>query len=196
MISRLLVLATVCYFALGDFLKEQFKKESVRDVAKAVVFYGRSNDWLQYPCQFCRCPTGVVQTSISNLKVFVMSLKNVASVAVFVVAVAFSIQLVCQTGVEARPASYQAVAAPQQTNTIVRQQVEYARLRVEADGDQVTWLIGGNGQVRTESLRQAYQRLGGRGRSTFANMLDQIGSLGWSLVEVNGNTWIFTRRVS
>ena len=123
-----------------------------------------------------------------------MSFKNVASIAVLVVAVAFSIQLVCQTGVEARPASYQAVAAPQQN--IVVQQVEFARLGVEADGDQVTWLIGGNGQVRTESLRQAYQRLGGRGRATFANMLDQIGSLGWSLVEVNGDTWIFTRRAS
>ena len=105
-----------------------------------------------------------------------MSFKNVASIAVLVVAVAFSIQLVFQTDVEARPASYQAVAAQQQN--IAVQQVEFARLQVEADGDQVTWLIGGNGQVRTESLRQAYQRLGGRGRATFSNMLDQIGSLG------------------
>lgn len=122
-----------------------------------------------------------------------MSFKNVASIAVLVVAVAFSIQLVGQTGVEARPASFQATQTQQQTAV---QQVEYARLQLEDDGDQVTWLVGGNGQVRTESLRQAYQRLGGRGRSTFANMLDQIGSLGWSLVEVNDNTWIFTRRAS
>ena len=121
-----------------------------------------------------------------------MSFKNVASIAVLVVAVAFSIQLVCQAGVEARPASYQTVAAQQQ-NAV--RQVEYARLQVEAD-EQVTWLVGGNVQVRTESLRQAYLRLGGRGRATFANLLNQIGSLGWSLVEVNGDTWIFTRRAS
>jgi len=120
-----------------------------------------------------------------------MSFKNVGSIAVLVVAVAFSIQLVCQTGVEARPTTYQEVST-QQRNAVRR--VQYARLQVEADGEQVTWLVGGNTQVRTESLRQAYQRLGGRGRSTFANMLDQIGLLGWSLVEVNGNTWIFTRQ--
>ena len=122
-----------------------------------------------------------------------MSFKNVVAIAVLVVAVAFSIQLVCQSGVEARPARYQAVATQQQ-NAV--RQVEYARLVVEAGGEQVTWLVGGNDQVRTESLRQAYQRLGGRGRSTFANMLDQIGSLGWSLVEVNDGTWIFTRQAS
>ena len=129
----------------------------------------------------------VFQTFISNPKVFVMSFKNVASIAVLIVAVAFSIQLVGQAGVEARPASYPA----QQQNAV--RQVEYARLQVEAGGEQVTWLVGGNDQVRTESLRQAYQRLGGRGRSTFANMLDQIGSLGWSLVEVNDGTWVFIR---
>ena len=122
-----------------------------------------------------------------------MSLKNVTSIAVLVVAVAFSIQLVSQTGVEAGPASYPAVTTQQQ-NAV--RQVEYARLQVEAGGEQVTWQVGGNDQVRTESLRQAYQRLGGRGRSTFANMLDQIGSLGWSLVEVNDGTWIFTRSAS
>ena len=122
-----------------------------------------------------------------------MSFKNVVAIAVLVVAVAFSIQLVCQSGVEARPARYQAVATQQQ-NAV--RQVEYARLVVEAGDEQVTWLVGGNDQVRTESLRQAYQRLGGRGRSTFANMLDQIGSLGWSLVEVNDGTWIFTRQAS
>ena len=121
-----------------------------------------------------------------------MTFKNVASLAVLVVAVAFSIQLVSQTVVDARPASYQAT----QSQRIAVRQVEYARLQVEPDGEQVTWLVGGNDQVRTESLRQAYQRLGGRGRATFANMLDQIGSLGWSLVEVNDSTWIFTRRVS
>lgn len=113
-----------------------------------------------------------------------MSFKNVASIAVLVVAVAFAIQLVGLNG-----------ATAQQTGNQSASGFEFARLQVEAD-DTVTWLVGGNLPVRTESLRAAFQRMGGRGKSTFANMLDQIGSEGWSLVQKDGSVWIFTRRAS
>jgi hypothetical protein len=121
-----------------------------------------------------------------------MSFKNMASIAVLVVAVAFAIQLVGQNGVEAHQTSGQAGTSSQSSNL----QFEYARLQLSDDGEKVTWLVAGNDRVRTESLKAAYQRLGGKGRTTFANMLDQIGSQGWSLVQVEGGVWIFTRQAS
>ena len=120
-----------------------------------------------------------------------MKFQNVAGLAVLIVTVAFAIQLVQQNGVEAQETSSQQM----QQSSI--SSVEYARLRVESDGENVTWLISGTDRVRTESIRAAYRRLGGQdGRGRFSDLLDQIGSEGWNLIQTSDNTWIFSRRAS
>ncbi len=71
----------------------------------------------------------------------------------------------------------------------------FARLRVETDG-RVTWLVGGEVNPRTESVRELFRRLGGRQNGTFSDLLNQIGAGGWQLAETSGNIWVFTRKAS
>jgi hypothetical protein len=80
---------------------------------------------------------------------------------------------------------------------VTAQTFEFARLQFE-DEDSVTWLIGGNARVRTESVRATYRRLGGRGTfpGSFSDLLNQIGSEGWNLTEKDGDVWIFSRPTS
>ncbi|QEG21216.1 hypothetical protein [Mariniblastus fucicola] len=115
-----------------------------------------------------------------------MSIKNIAGIAVLVVVVAFAIQLVQQRNVQARQTSTKAA-----TQTV--QAIEYAILEVDADGSNVTWLIGGNDRVYTESVKSTYRRLGGRGQGSFSDLLNQIGSDGWSLNQKDDSIWIFSR---
>lgn len=122
-----------------------------------------------------------------------MNIKNIAGIAVLVLTVAFAIQLVQQNNAEAQSPA-QAVQAQVPASSQSAQAVEFARLLVEENGEDVTWLIGGTDRVRTESVRAAYRRLGGTDRGTFSDLLNQIGAGGWNLVENNGNVWIFTRR--
>ena len=127
-----------------------------------------------------------VQAFFHSNKVVVMNIKNMAGIAVLVVTVAFAIQLIQQNNAQANP-------PVQDAQTQELQSIEFARLVVSEDGENVTWLIGGNVRNRTEPVRAAYRRLGGTGQGTFADLLDQIGSGGWNLVELNGSTWIFSR---
>ncbi len=119
-----------------------------------------------------------------------MNSKNVFAVAALVLAAAFAIQMLQQNEVEARQST-----AQQQTTSQNSQAIEFARLQIEEE-DSVTWLIGGNDRVRTESVRATYRRMGGSGRGSFADLLNQIGSDGWSLEQKDGNVWIFSRRAS
>ena len=127
-----------------------------------------------------------VQAFFHSNKVVVMNIKNMAGIAVLVVTVAFAIQLIQQNNVQANPPVQNAQAQEVQT-------FEFARLVVSEDGEDVTWLIGGNVRNRTESVRAAYRRLGGTGQGSFADLLNQIGSGGWNMVEVDGSVWIFSR---
>jgi len=101
-------------------------------------------------------------------KVVVMKIKNLAGIAILVVAVAFAIQLIPQNNAQANPPL-------QSTQTqAVRPPVEFARLLVSESGEEVTWLIGGNTRIRTESVTAAYRRLGGTGQGSFSDLLNQI----------------------
>ena len=113
-----------------------------------------------------------------------MNNKNLIGIAFLVVAIAFAIQTLQHNPVEARPTIAQETSG-----------FEFARLEVQ-DNDSVTWFVGGTVNNRTESVIATYRRLGGSGRGTFADLLDQIGSGGWNLVQVTGNTWIFSRQAS
>lgn len=75
------------------------------------------------------------------------------------------------------------------------QAVEYAMLDVEGENS-VTWRIGGVVNERTETVRATYLRLGGQGRGTFSDLLDQIGAGGWNLIQEDGGRWIFSRAAS
>ena len=112
-----------------------------------------------------------------------MNIRNIAGVALLVVAVALAIQLVQQSQVKAKPTPIPQKAAG----------VKYAILEVLNDGSSVSWRPGGNLPVRTESVRAAFQRFGGTGPSEFTDLLNQIGSRGWQLVEKDGNLWIFSQ---
>jgi len=122
-----------------------------------------------------------------------MNIKNIAGVAVLVLTVAFAIQLVQHNNAEAR-SPIQVSQTQSQSSSTRSLGIEYAMLRIEDDGESVTWLIGGNDRVRTESVKETYRRLGGRGRGSFSDLLNQIGTMGWSLVQKDGSTWIFSRR--
>ncbi len=119
-----------------------------------------------------------------------MNTKNVFGIAVLIVAAGFAIQMLQQDQAEAQQAATGNRATAQTT-----QAVEFARLEFE-DEDSVTWLIGGNDRVRTESVRATYRRLGGAGQGSFSDLLNQIGSDGWNLIQKDGNVWIFSRRAS
>lgn len=110
-----------------------------------------------------------------------MKAKNIIAVAFLVITVAFAIQLVPQKQVEARQVAAKKVAATQ-----------FAFLEVDGE-NKVTWRTGGNQVVRTETIRATFQRLGGRGPSEFIDLLNQIGSKGWNLVQKEGEVWIFSR---
>ena len=111
-----------------------------------------------------------------------MNKKNVLGVSALIIATVFATQMVQQDRVEAQPSA--------QTQTV--QGIEYAILDFEDDSN-VTWRLGGVVNVRTESIRTTYRRLGGQGRGTFADLLDQIGSQGWNFQQKDGNLWIFSR---
>ena len=121
-----------------------------------------------------------------------MNIKNIAGIAVLILTVAFAIQLVQQNSAQAKaPVQGTQIASAQQSRNV--QAIEYARLEADLDADEVTWLIGGNAPVRTETVRATYRRLGGTGRGTFADLLNQIGVGGWRLFQKDGRIWIFTR---
>lgn len=121
-----------------------------------------------------------------------MNIKNIVGMAVLVLTVAFAIQLVQQNNAQAKaPVQGTQIASAQRSQNV--QAIEYARLEADLEEDAVTWLISGNAPVRTESVRATYRRLGGNGRGTFADLLDQIGSGGWRLIQKDGQVWIFTR---
>ena len=113
-----------------------------------------------------------------------MNSKNVFGIAALIFATAFAVQTFQQHSVEAQ-------ASQQTQNAQSASAVEYAVL--EVDGDNVTWKVSGNQIQRTESIKSAYRRLGGSNRGTFADLLDEIGSSGWELVQVQSSNWIFTR---
>lgn len=115
-----------------------------------------------------------------------MNTKNVIGIAALVIAVVFAMQIIRQDRVEAQQSS-------EVTQNV--EAVEYAMLDVEGE-DRVTWRIGGIVNERTESVRTAYRRLGGEGRGTFPDLLNQIGSGGWNLIQKDGGRWIFSRRAS
>jgi len=91
-----------------------------------------------------------------------------------------------------------AIASPPLTQQ-VRQNVsqgnawEYAQLVVVSE-DEYKWLIGGDAPVRVRSTRALLGDLGGNGRPTLANLLNQIGSNRWEIVEMNETTWLFKRQ--
>lgn len=91
-----------------------------------------------------------------------------------------------------------AIAAPpvQQARQNVTQASgwEYAQLIVIND-DEMTWLVGGDQPERVRPLRGLLGDLGGNGRPTLANLLDQIGSRGWELTFVENSTWTFKRPI-
>lgn len=113
-----------------------------------------------------------------------MNNKNLIGIAFLIVAVAFAIQTVKQPKVEAR----QIRGAAQQQNS----GRQFAILTIDSDKD-VTWAVGGNNRVVTESVSKAHSRLGGSGADGFIDLLNVIGSNGWNLVQKDGNVWIFTR---
>lgn len=121
-----------------------------------------------------------------------MNFKNMAGVAVLVLAVAFAMQLVQKNAADAYPSTSKRSLSAELP---IAGAVQYATLEVSDSGEEVTWRIGGNDRVRVETIRVAYRRLGGDGKETFANLLNQIGSAGWTLVQKDGNLWIFLRRV-
>ena len=112
-----------------------------------------------------------------------MNTKNVLGISALIIAAVFATQMMQQDRVEAQQSS---------TRTRVAQAVEYAMLEIE-DESNVTFRVGGVINVRTESLTATYRRLGGTDRGTFSDLLDQIGSAGWQLIQKEGNTWIFSR---
>ena len=114
-----------------------------------------------------------------------MNTKNVLGIAALIITVVFAMQMVQQVRVEAQ----------QSSQTQAAQAIEYATLEFE-DEDTVTWRLGGVVNVRTESIRATYRRLGGQDRGTLADLLDQIGSEGWNLVLIEGDSWIFSRNAS
>ena len=118
-------------------------------------------------------------------KVIVMSLKHFTVVIVLVFTVALAIQLGQRNRVEAKSP----IPVPQSS----QQAIEYAMLQADLEEDTVTWLIGGNDRVRTESVLATYRRLGGTGRGSFPDLLNQIGADGWRLVQKDAQTWIFSR---
>jgi len=118
-----------------------------------------------------------------------MNTKNVFGIAALIIAAAFAVQMFQQTQAEARQPTTR--LQTQSTSPAV----EFARLEI-VEEDAVTWLIGGNDPVRTESVRETYRRLGGTGRGSFSDLLNQIGSDGWNLIDREGNFWIFSRRAS
>jgi hypothetical protein len=69
---------------------------------------------------------------------------------------------------------------------------EYAQLVVMSE-DQFQFLIGGDIPVRTRSTRELLGDLGGNGKPTLANLLNQIGYKGWELVAMNDTSWTFKR---
>ena len=113
-----------------------------------------------------------------------MNKKNVLGIAALVIAAVFVMQMMQQDRAEARPT----------TQAQATQAIEYAILEVQ-DDDNVTFRVGGiaESQLRTESVRTTYRRLGGQDRGTFADLLNQIGSEGWNLIEKDGNLYIFSR---
>jgi len=135
-----------------------------------------------------------VQTEsfIYSNKVVAMNIKNIAGIAVLVLTVAFAIQMVQQNDAQAKsPVQGTQVASQKKAQNV--QAVEYATLSADLESDQVTWLIGGNDRVRTETVKATYRRLGGNGRGSFADLLNQVGANGWNLVQKDGNNWIFSR---
>ena len=84
-----------------------------------------------------------------------MNFKNMAGIAVLVLTVAFAIQLVQQNNVQANAPFQDAV----EVEVEEVQTFEFARLVVSENGEEVTWLIGGNVRNRTESVRAAYLSL-------------------------------------
>ena len=124
-----------------------------------------------------------------------MTTQKVTGIAILFLAVAFTVQMVQQNGASAQQQQTRQLNGATATANAVS--VEYARLVIEDDEDNVTWLVGGNDRVRTESLSRTFRRLGGNAsRIDLANLLDQIGSQGWTLVQRVGNEWIFMRRAS
>ncbi len=117
-----------------------------------------------------------------------MKFKDYAFIGLLIVAIALLVQPAQQQDLLASSQAAPQAQQGQQTAT----GNEFGRLRVQ-DTDVVMWLIGGNQNPRTETVRGLYRRLGGRGNGTFADLLDQIGSDRWDLVQVSGNDWIFSR---
>ena len=112
-----------------------------------------------------------------------MNTKNVFGIAALIIAVVFAMQIFQQVRVEAKQTS---------TETISTQAFEFAVLDFDGQNN-VTWRIGGVVNPRTEPIRTTFRRLGGEGRGTFADLLNQIGLEGWNLIEKDSNLWIFSR---
>ena len=70
---------------------------------------------------------------------------------------------------------------------------EYARLVVIGE-DELSFLRGGDQPDRIRSTRGLLGDLGGNGKPSLANVLNQIGTKGWELVTIENSTWTFQRR--
>lgn len=116
-----------------------------------------------------------------------MKMQNVLGVAVLILTIALACQMVPDNSVTA--------AIQNDQEAVSASAVEFARLQVDSD-DEVTWLIGDTNLIRTESVRQTYRRLGGRGLGNFSDLLNQIGAGGWRLIQKDGDVWIFSRKAS
>ena len=112
-----------------------------------------------------------------------MKTNKFIGIAALIIAAVFATQMIQQVRVEAKPTT---------TPNQVAQAIEYAILDTDGD-DNVTFRIGGTVAARTESVRTTYRRLGGQGRGSFVDLLNQIGSGGWNLIEKDGNSYIFSR---
>lgn len=123
-----------------------------------------------------------------------MSLKHFAGVIVLVFTVAFAIQFSQQNDLLAKSPAQVAQSSQQRSSQNV-QAIEYAMLDADLEDNAVTWRIGGNERVRTETVLATYRRLGGLGGGSFPDLLDQIGAGGWRLIQKDGQTWIFSRNV-
>lgn len=69
---------------------------------------------------------------------------------------------------------------------------EYATLSTAQNGNFV-FDVGGEVLPRTLSLNALFVELGGKGRPTFANLLNEIGADGWELIQVTDAGWLFKR---
>jgi hypothetical protein len=122
-----------------------------------------------------------------------MKMQNVLGVAVLVLLAALIFQTTNESPVSASAVT---TTAPFQAGANAAG-FEYARLVVFDNNQNVQWQIGGqNNFFPKDTVANTFSRLGGRGPNRFSDLLNQIGSQNWKLVQKDGSVWIFIREAS